>query len=41
VLKFYMKVNVYDPENVAKGRMMLLNVAEDLKGDCKMTVSPQ
>lgn len=40
VLKFYMKVNVYDPENVQKGRMMLLNIAEDLKEDCKMTVSP-
>ena len=36
-----MKVNVYDPENVQKGRMMLLNMAEDLKADCKMTVSPQ
>ena len=35
-----MKVNVYDPENVNKGRMMLLNMAEDLKDDCKMTVSP-
>jgi len=36
-----MKVNVYDPENVQKGTMMLLNIAEDLKGDAKMTVSPQ
>lgn len=35
-----MKVNVYDQENIQKGRMMLLNVAEDLKEDCKMTVSP-
>ena len=35
-----MKVNIYDPENVQKGRMMLLNIAEDLKEDCKMTVSP-
>lgn len=40
ILKVYMKVNVYDPENVQKGRMMLLNIAEDLKADCKMTVSP-
>ena len=35
-----MKVNVYDQENIQKGRMMLLNIAEDLKEDCKMTVSP-
>ena len=41
ILKFYMKVNIYDPENIQKGRMMLLNIAEDLKSDCKMTVSPQ
>lgn len=41
IIKFYMKVNVYDPENVQKGTMMLLNIAEDLKGDAKMTVSPQ
>ena len=40
ILKFYMKVNIYDPENVQKGKMMLLNLAEDLKSDCKMTVSP-
>ena len=36
-----MKVNIYDPENISKGRMMLLNIAEDLKDDCKMVVSPQ
>jgi hypothetical protein len=36
-----MKVNVYDPENVQKGRMMLLNIAEDLKEDAKVTVSPK
>lgn len=41
ILKFYMKVNIYDPENVQKGRMMLLNIAEDLKSDCKIIVSPQ
>ena len=35
-----MKVNIYDSENVQKGRLMLLNIAEDLKEDCKMTVSP-
>jgi hypothetical protein len=35
-----MKVNIYDPENVEKGKIMLLNIAEDLKSDCKMTVSP-
>jgi len=35
-----MKVNVYDPENVQKGRMILLNIAEDMKADCKMIVSP-
>lgn len=35
-----MKVNVYDPENVQKGRMMLLNIAEDLKEDSKITISP-
>ena len=36
-----MKVNIYDPENIQKGRMMLLNIAEDLKSDCKVVVSPQ
>jgi hypothetical protein len=36
-----MKVNIYDTENVQKGRMMLINLAEDLKDDCKVTVSPQ
>lgn len=40
ILKVYMKVNIYDPENIQKGRMMLLNIADDLKADCKMTVSP-
>ena len=39
-LKFFMKVNVQDPENVQKGRLMLLNIAEDLKQYAKMTVSP-
>jgi hypothetical protein len=36
-----MKVNVYDPENVQKGRVMLLNIAEDLKADAKITISPE
>lgn len=36
-----MKVNIYDPENVQKGRIMLLNIAEDLKEDCKIVVSPE
>jgi hypothetical protein len=40
IIKFYMKVNVYDPENVQKGKTMLLNIAEDLKEDAKMTISP-
>jgi translation initiation factor IF-3 len=40
VLKLYMKVNIYDQENVAKGRMMLLNLAEDLKEDCRIVVAP-
>jgi translation initiation factor IF-3 len=40
VLKFFMKVNVYEPENVQKGRLMLLNIAEDLKEYAKIKVSP-
>ena len=36
-----MRVNIYDPDNIQKGRMILLNIAEDLKSDCKMTVSPE
>ena len=39
-LKFFMKVNVYDPENVQKGRLILLNIAEDLKEYAKVIVSP-
>jgi hypothetical protein len=35
-----MKVNIYDPENVQKGRLMLLNIAEDLKEDAKVIVAP-
>lgn len=39
-LKYFMKVNIYDPENVQKGRLMLLNMAEDLKEYSKIKVSP-
>jgi translation initiation factor IF-3 len=39
-LKFFMKVNIYDPENVQKGRLMLLNIAEDLKEYARVKVSP-
>mmetsp|Transcript_25464 Transcript_25464/g.34013 ORF Transcript_25464/g.34013 Transcript_25464/m.34013 type:complete len:218 (-) Transcript_25464:474-1127(-) len=40
ILKFFMRVNVYDPENIQKGRLILLNVAEDLKEHCKIKVHP-
>ena len=36
-----MKVNVYDSENIQKGRMMLLNMAEDLKEYCRISVQPK
>jgi translation initiation factor IF-3 len=39
-LKFFMKVNVYDDANIQKGRLMLLNIAEDLKDMAKIKVSP-
>ena len=39
-LKLYMKVNIYDEENVQKGRLMLMNIAEDLKEYAKVKVSP-
>ena len=39
-LKFFMRVNVYDPENIKKGRLILLNVAEDLKQYTKIKVHP-
>jgi len=39
-LKFYMKVNIYDEENVQKGLLMLMNIAEDLKEYAKIKVSP-
>lgn len=41
ILKFYMKVNIYDPENIQKGRNMLLNIAEDMKEYCKVIKSPE
>lgn len=40
ILKLYMKVNIYDEENVSKGRLMLMNIAEDLKEYAKVKVSP-
>ena len=39
-LKYFMKVNIYDQENVQKGRLMLLNIAENLKEYAKIKVSP-
>jgi len=40
ILKIFMKVNIYDPENIQKGRLILLNVAEDLKEYSKIRVHP-
>ena len=40
LLKFFMKVNIYDEENIQKGRLMLLNLAEDLKEVSKIKVAP-
>jgi hypothetical protein len=39
-VKFYMKVNVYDDENVQKGKLMLTNIAEDLNKYAKIKVAP-
>jgi translation initiation factor IF-3 len=39
-MRMFMKVNIYDEENVQKGRLMLLNIAEDLKSYGKVSVSP-
>jgi translation initiation factor IF-3 len=39
-LKYFMKVNVYDEENIQKGRLMLLNIAEDLKEYCRIKIAP-
>jgi hypothetical protein len=35
-----MKVNTFDDANIQKGRLMLLNIAEDLKEYAKVKVSP-
>ena len=35
-----MRVNAYDPENIQKGKLILLNVAEDLKEFAKIKVHP-
>lgn len=39
-LKFFMKVNIYDDENVQKGKLMLMNIAEEMKEYAKIKVSP-
>jgi len=35
-----MKVNMYDDANIQKGRLMLLNIAEDLKDIATVSVAP-
>ena len=40
ILKFEIAVNKYDPENIKKGQIMLMNFADDLKSYAKMKVSP-
>lgn len=40
ILRFEMKVNRYDPDNIQKGRMMLSNIADDLTSYAKVKVSP-
>lgn len=40
ILKIYIKVNQYDPENVQKGRLMLTNIAEELRSHSKIKVAP-
>ena len=39
VVNFYMRVNKYDPDNIQKGKIMLLNIAEGLKSYAKLKVS--
>jgi len=39
-LKLFMKVNIYDPDNIQKGRLILLNFAEDMKSYAKIAVHP-
>ena len=38
--KFFMKVNIYDQESINKGRLILVNIAEDLKTYAKVIVRP-
>lgn len=40
LLKYEVKVNKYDPENIQKGKLILQNIAEDLKEYAKVKVSP-
>lgn len=35
-VKIYMKVNAYDEDNIQKGRLLLQNIAEDLKEYAKI-----
>eukprot|EP00349_Pseudokeronopsis_sp_Brazil_P000517 CAMPEP_0202965168 /NCGR_PEP_ID=MMETSP1396-20130829/9238_1 /ASSEMBLY_ACC=CAM_ASM_000872 /TAXON_ID= /ORGANISM="Pseudokeronopsis sp., Strain Brazil" /LENGTH=156 /DNA_ID=CAMNT_0049687801 /DNA_START=240 /DNA_END=710 /DNA_ORIENTATION=+ len=39
-VKFYMKVNIYDEDNIKKGMLILKNLAEDLKMYGKVEVGP-
>ena len=39
-LKMFMRVNIYDPENIQKGRLILLNFASDLEEHAKIKVMP-
>ena len=39
-LKLFMRVNIYDPENIQKGRLILLNFAQDLDEYAKIKVHP-
>ena len=38
--KFFMKVNVYDQDNISKGKLILYNIAEDLKSYAKIVTKP-
>ena len=38
--KFFMKVNIYDQDSISKGKLILLNIAEDLKMYAKVTQKP-
>lgn len=37
----FIKVNQYDPENIQKGRLMLLNIGEELKSYAKVKIAPE